>query len=66
MPPWVPSNGTLVTREVFGQIYTVHYQDVAGVMDIYTATPALLTAVGIAAVGFIAARRRTLEGWLSV
>lgn len=54
---------TPVTREVFGQVYTVRYQDVAGMVDIYAASPALLTAVGIDADGFIAARERVLERW---
>jgi hypothetical protein len=62
-PHAAPSNGTPVTREVFGQSYSVRYQDVAGMVDIHTASPALLTAVGIAAVGFIAARARVLERW---
>lgn len=52
-----------MAREVFGQTYTIRYQDVAGMVDIYTASPALLTAVGIDADGFIAARARVLERW---
>ena len=61
--PEMPLNGTPVTREVFGQGYTVRYQDVAGMVDIYAASPALLTAVGIDADGFIAARERVLKRW---
>lgn len=61
--PDVPLNGTPVTREVFGRAYTVRYQDVAGMVDIYAASPALLTAVGIDADRFIAARERVLERW---
>jgi hypothetical protein len=45
------------------QGYTVRHQDIAEMVDIHTASPAPLTAVGITAVAFIAARARVVERW---
>ena len=59
----LPTNCTPVIRAVFGRSYTIRYQDVAGMVDIYAASPALLTVIGIDADGFIAARERVLERW---
>lgn len=45
------------------QDYTVRHQDIAGMVDIYAASPALLTVIGVDAESFIAARARVLERW---